>query len=138
MFLPLSPIQKSSVAIRAVGVAAATFTSNQRQASTGTLTGEAIVTLVSSIGKVGTFATATGEGYIAIPSFNMFYSDLGEATGEAIDDNEIGIGSIIPPSVALPSDVITSVPGSGEYQIDKIFLDSTKHIVVRYDTTPET
>ena len=105
MFVPLShSAYKTSVKIRAVGVAVATLTSNQRYASTGTLTGEAIVTLVGSIGKIGTFATATGEGYITIPSFNMFYSDLGEATGEAIDNNQIGVGTIASSTTAeLPS-----------------------------------
>ena len=32
---------------------------------------------------------------------------------------------------------IRSVPGSGEYQIKKLRLDSGKQIVVVYDETPE-
>lgn len=32
---------------------------------------------------------------------------------------------------------ITSTPGSGEYEVKDIRLDSSKHIVVTYDETPK-
>ena len=36
-----------------------------------------------------------------------------------------------------PTDIITSTPGSGEYEIEDIRLDATKKIVVKYNDVAE-
>ena len=80
---------------KAAGVAIATLSAVKRFSGDGSLVGESAATLVGSLGNVGTFATATGESIVTVPLFNQHIATFGTATGESIDNNSIGVGTIV-------------------------------------------
>lgn len=78
----------------ATGVGTGILVAHTKFSGSGTFSGIATTSLVSSFGHVASLATITGEGYVATPLFNSHLADLGEATGEAIDNSNIGVGGV--------------------------------------------
>mgnify|MGYP005640730759 CR=1 len=92
--LALESANKQAQSFKGIGVCDASLSAVSRFSGSGSLVGESIVTLVGSLGNVGTLATATGEGVVTVPLFNQQIPAFETATGECIDNNTIGIGAV--------------------------------------------
>lgn len=76
------------------------------------------------------WCTADGRWYWG----HWYVDDGGNFKIEAEGDLELNAGGVIKFDGNTP---ITSEPGSGEYRIKELRLDSSKHIVVTYDGDAE-